>query len=194
MDAKLAKIDGTIGADGVFVKTTEKCGTGWRQTIVEGLMKIRGEKTERKIAYSDYLKLVAFYQTQERLVANRQNIMVTLQDGSLVNTADITSLKTAETVRIKPFDLTSDQIAMRKLPAEWISITKDGEILNGKERPETYLVAKCHYSVDENGERSYHTKPLEIIPEALEVRGAGPRVQTVLNRWIYGVESSLTNN
>ena len=167
---------GELRADGTFIVRREEKPNGWVETRRVGKLKIRGEREPRTINYNDYAKLLTFYNAQERLIKDRRHIMVTLTDGLVVNTADITSLEQAEeeSFTSKTADVSEE---IRSLPTQELLLDLDGRILATtvtlrgtlEKAGEKFRVAKCHYREDADGNRHYLTT-IDKIPEALEYR------------------------
>jgi hypothetical protein len=190
---------GELRADGTYVLARVEKPNGWIEIVHVGKLRIRGEKEPRTISYGDYAKLLTFYSTQERLIKDRRHVAVTLNDGLVVNTADITSLEQADEERFTPktADI-SDEI--RNLPTQELLLDLNGGILEktvtrrSMEQAVSRIaggrvrIAKCHYREDKDGTRQYLTT-LDKIPEALEFRkseepGYPP---TAVQKWKYGI-------
>ena len=169
---------GELRADGNLIVKREEKPNGWVEIRRMGKLKIRGESKSRSIQYADYAKLASFYSSQERLIKDRKHIMVALADGTIVNTADITSLElTDEETFVPKVAQVSD--ALRSLPTAELLLSMDGKIIGttvtkaaAKATAATvgnFLIANCHYKMTAEGKRAYATK-LEQIPEAHEMR------------------------
>lgn len=187
---------GVLRADGTFVVSRTEKPNGWAETHRVGKLKIRGEREPRTINYNDYAKLLTFWNTQERLIKDRKHIMVTLSDGLVVNTADITSLEQADEDHFMQKEAQVDD-EIRKLPTKELLLDLNGNTLATSAKtwreinPKTgdkFRVAHCHYLEREDGNRDYLTS-LDLIPEALEYRksdepGYAP---TLVQRYKYGI-------
>lgn len=187
---------GELRADGTFVVARTEKPNGWTETHRVGKLKIRGEREPRTINYNDYAKLLTFWNTQERLIKDRKHIMVTLSDGLVVNTADITSLEQADEDHFMQKEAQVDE-EIRKLPTQELLLDLNGNTLATSAKtwreidPKTsdkFRVAHCHYTEREDGGRDYLTS-LDLIPEALEYRksdepGYAP---TLVQRYKYGI-------
>lgn len=167
---------GELRADGTFVTSRVELPNGWQETHRVGKLKIRGEREPRTINYNDYAKLLTFYNAQERLIKDRKHIMVTLSDGLVVNTADITSLEQADEQSWTPkVAQVSDEL--RELPTAELLLRKDGSVIAtsatrgeiAKIEDKEYLVAHCHYRQGADGTKLYLTK-INQIPEAILYR------------------------
>lgn len=187
---------GELRADGTFVTSRVELPNGWQETHRVGKLKIRGEREPRTINYNDYAKLLTFYNAQERLIKDRKHIMVTLSDGLVVNTADITSLEQADETRFIPkIPQVDDKI--RELPTQELLLDLDGNTLATSAKTwreidaktgDKFRVAHCHYLEREDGSRDYLTS-LDMIPDAMEYRksdepGYAP---TIVQRYKYGI-------
>lgn len=167
---------GELRADGTFVTSRVELPNGWQETHRVGKLKIRGEREPRTINYNDYAKLLTFYNAQERLIKDRKHIMVTLSDGLVVNTADITSLEQADEQSWTP-KVAQVPDELRELPTAELLLRKDGSVIAtsatrgeiAKIEDKEYLVAKCHYRQGADGTKLYLTK-INQIPEAILYR------------------------
>lgn len=176
-EAQLAPAQaGELRADGTFVIRREERPNGWQETHRVGKLKIRGEREPRTINYNDYAKLLTFYSTQERLVKDRRHVAVTLSDGLIVNTADITSLEQADEEHFTPKTAdVSDEI--RNLPTQELLLDMEGNTLAisatmraaTEKAGEKFRIARCHFLERQDGTRDYLTS-LDLIPDALEYR------------------------
>lgn len=187
---------GVLRADGTFVVARTEKPNGWTETHRVGKLKIRGERKPRTINYNDYAKLLTFWNTQERLIKDRKHIMVTLSDGLVVNTADITSLEQADEDHFMQKEAQVDD-EVRKLPTQELLLDLNGNTLATSAKTwreidpkagDKFRVAHCHYLEREDGSRDYLTS-LDLIPEALEYRksdepGYAP---TLVQRYKYGI-------
>lgn len=187
---------GVLRADGTFVVARTEKPNGWTETHRVGKLKIRGEREPRTINYNDYAKLLTFWNTQERLIKDRKHIMVTLSDGLVVNTADITSLEQADEDHFTQKEPQVDD-EIRKLPTQELLLDLNGNTLATSAKtwreidPKTggkFRVAHCHYLEREDGKRDYLTS-LDLIPDAMEYRksdepGYAP---TLVQRYKYGI-------
>lgn len=187
---------GELRADGTYVVNREELPNGWRETHRVGKLKIRGEREPRTINYNDYAKLLTFYSTQERLIKDRRHVAVTLTDGLVVNTADITSLEQADEERFTPKEPQVDE-EIRKLPTQELLLDLNGNPLAASAKTwreidaktgDKFRVAHCHYLERKDGSRDYLTS-LDLIPDALEYRkseepGYAP---TIVQRYKYGI-------
>lgn len=187
---------GVLRADGTFVVARTEKPNGWTETHRVGKLKIRGEREPRTINYNDYAKLLTFWNTQERLIKDRKHIMVTLSDGLVVNTADITSLEQADEDHFMQKEAQVDD-EVRKLPTQELLLDLNGNTLATSAKTwreidpkagDKFRVAHCHYLEREDGSRDYLTS-LDLIPEALEYRksdepGYAP---TLVQRYKYGI-------
>lgn len=186
---------GELRKDGTFVTSREEKPNGWIETHRVGKLKIRGEREPRTINYNDYAKLLTFYSTQERLIKDRRHVAVTLSDGLVVNTADITSLEQADEEHFTPKVAQVDD-EIKKLPTQELLLAPDGDILAYSatmreaeaKAGAKFRVAQCHYLQKEDGSRDYLVS-LDLIPDALEYRksdepGYAP---TLVQRYKYGI-------
>ena len=187
---------GELRADGTFVVARTEKPNGWTETHRIGKLKIRGEREPRTINYNDYAKLLTFWNTQERLIKDRKHIMVTLSDGLVVNTADITSLEQADEDHFMQKEAQVDDEIL-KLPTQELLLDLNGNQLAtsaktwreiGPKTGDKFRVAHCHYLERKDGSRDYLTS-LDLIPEALEYRksdepGYAP---TLVQRYKYGI-------
>ena len=187
---------GELRADGTFVVARTEKPNGWTETHRIGKLKIRGEREPRTINYHDYAKLLTVWNTQERLIKDRKHIMVTLSDGLVVNTADITSLEQADEDHFMQKEAQVDDEIL-KLPTQELLLDLNGNQLATSAKtwreidPKTgdkFRVAHCHYLERKDGSRDYLTS-LDLIPEALEYRksdepGYAP---TLVQRYKYGI-------
>ena len=187
---------GELRADGTFVVARTEKPNGWTEIPRVGKMKIRGEREPRTINYNDYAKLLTFWNTQERLIKDRKHIMVTLSDGLVVNTADITSLEQADEDHFMQKEAQVDD-EIRKLPTQELLLDLNGNQLAtsaktwreiGPKTGDKFRVAHCHYLEREDGGRDYLTS-LDLIPDAMEYRksdepGYAP---TLVQRYKYGI-------
>ena len=186
---------GVLRADGVFVVSRTEKPNGWTETHRVGKLKIRGEREARTINYNDYAKLLTFYNAQERLIKDRKHIMVTLSDGLVVNTADITSLEQAEEDHFTAKSATVSE-EIRKLPTQELLLDLDGNKIADtataraiKEKAGAeFRIAKCHYIERDDGSRDYLTS-LDLIPEAMDYRKPeDPAYQPVIRQqYKYGI-------
>lgn len=167
---------GQLLANGTFIVSRTELPNGWREIHRVGKLKIRGEREPRTINYNDYAKLITFYSAQERLIKDRKHVMVTLTDGLVVNTADITSLEQAEEEHFtEKIATVPDEI--KALPTQEITIDLDGKIIAAtamnritqEKAGDRFRIAKCHYRENQDGKREYLTD-LAQIPDALEYR------------------------
>lgn len=148
--------NGELRADGALVVATIEKPNGSLETRKIGILKIRGEKEPRTINYADYAKLLTFYQGQARLIKDRKHIMVSLSNGSLINTADITSLELGDQdVFVEKKPQIPPEIA--GLPTEWTKSTEDGT--------DRYFECRCHYTTNPDGSKNY-IQDLDKVPEA----------------------------
>ena len=184
---------GELRSNGIYVTKREELPNGWQETHKVGKLKIRGEREPRTINYSDYAKLLTFYSTQERLIKDRKHIAVTLRDGFVVNTADITSLELGEDEVFIP-KMANVSEFMRKLPTGNLILSMDGEIIEvGIKRSTlqkmrgTFRIATCHY-VEKDGTRQYYTA-LDQIPEAVEATASDDPdyLPSIVQRYHYGI-------
>ena len=187
---------GVLRADGTFVVARTEKPNGWTEIHRVGKLKIRGEREPRTINYNDYAKLLTFWNTQERLIKDRKHIMVTLSDGLVVNTADITSLEQADEDHFMQKEAQVDD-EIRKLPTQELLLDLNGNQIATSAKtwreidPKTgakFRVAHCHYLEREDGNRDYLTS-LDLIPDAMEYRksdepGYAP---TLVQRYKYGI-------
>lgn len=186
---------GELRADGTFVIAKQELPNGWQETCRVGKLRIRGEREPRTINYNDYAKLLTFYKTQERLIKDRKHVMVALGDGSMVNTADITSLDLADEQNFTP-KIANVPDEIRNLPIAEILLEKDGTLIApsvtmreaSKIHGRNFYAAKCHYRQNQDGTREYLTQ-LDQIPEALEYRESEePGYQPVIVQiYKYGI-------
>ncbi|MBQ1308099.1 MAG: hypothetical protein IIY54_00210 [Ruminococcus sp.] len=186
---------GELRADGTFVVNVLELPGGWQETHRVARLKIRGEKEPRKINYNDYAKLLTFYNAQERLIKDRKHVMVTLSDGLIVNTADITSLEPQDEQHWTP-KIAEVPEDTKKLPTTELLLDTSGKILaltvTRKKTQELgsqqYLAAKCHYREKPDGTRDYLTK-LDQIPDAFMYRNAeDPNYPPILvQQFKYGI-------
>ena len=164
---------GELRADGTFVVNRLELPNGVQETHRVGKLKIRGEREPRTINYNDYAKLLTFYSAQERLIKDRKHIMVTLSDGFVVNTADITSLEQADEQSWVP-KVAQVPDELRELPTAELVLRLDGSVIAeratrseiAKIPEKEYLVAHCHYRQGADGTKIYLTK-LDQTPEAI---------------------------
>ena len=195
-EAQLAPAQaGELRADGTFVIKREERPNGWAETHRVGKLKIRGEREPRTINYNDYAKLLTFYSTQERLIKDRRHVAVTLTDGLVVNTADITSLEQADETRFIPKTPQVDD-KIRNLPTQELLLDMEGNTLgiSATKREieacacDKFRIAKCHYLEREDGSRDYLTS-LDMIPDALECcKSDEPGYEpTIVQRYKYGI-------
>ena len=187
---------GVLRADGTFVVARTEKPNGWTEIHRVGKLKIRGEREPRTINYNDYAKLLTFWNTQERLIKDRKHIMVTLSDGLVVNTADITSLEQADEDHFMQKEAQVDD-EIRKLPTQELLLDLNGNQLATSAKtwreigPKTggkFRAAHCHYLEREDGGRDYLTS-LDLIPDAMEYRksdepGYAP---ALVQRYKYGI-------
>lgn len=187
---------GELRADGTFVVARTEKPNGWTEIHRVGKLKIRGEREPRTINYNDYAKLLTFWNTQERLIKDRKHIMVTLNDGLVVNTADITSLEQADEDHFTQKEPQVDE-EIRKLPTQELLLDLNGNQLATSAKTwreidlktgDKFRVAHCHYLEREDGSRDYLTS-LDLIPDAMEYRksdepGYAP---TLVQRYKYGI-------
>ena len=152
---------GVLRADGTFVVARTEKPKGWTEIHRVGKLKIRGEREPRTINYNDYAKLLTFWNTQERLIKDRKHIMVTLSDGLVVNTADITSLEQADEDHFMQKEAEVDD-EIRKLPTQELLLDLNGNQLAtsaktwreiGPKTGDKLRVAHCHYLEREDGGR-----------------------------------------
>ncbi len=167
---------GELRANGIYVIEKQDRPNGTMEIHRVGKLRIRGEKEPRTISYGDYAKLLAFWSTQERLIKDRQHVMVILSDGSAVNTADITSLSYEDEQHFVP-KIANIADEIRKLPMMDLLLEKDGAIIaiNVTKRQadnihgRNFFAAKCHYREKTDGTRDYITA-LDKIPLAMEYK------------------------
>lgn len=186
---------GELRKDGTFVTKRSEQPNGWTETHRVGKLRIRGEREPRTINYNDYAKLLTFYTAQERLIKDRRHVAVTLSDGFVVNTADITSLEQAEEDHFIAKIATIPD-AIKILPTQELILDLNGKIIatsvtrkiTQEEAGDRFRIAKCHYREDPDGKRQYLTD-LKQIPDALEYRkseepGYAP---TIAQHYKYGI-------
>lgn len=169
---------GEVRADGTFVVSVLELPGGWQETHRVGKLKIRGEKEPRKINYNDYAKLLTFYNAQERLIKDRKHVMVTLSDGLIINTADITSLEPADEQSWTP-KIAQVPEDVKQLPTTELLLDTAGKIIaltvTRKKTKELgdqqFMVARCHYRTKQDGTKDYLTK-IDQIPDAFLYRNA----------------------
>lgn len=187
------KPDGILRKDGNFVVNIKELPNGYEETRRVGKLRIRGEKEPRTISYADYAKLAGFYGAQERLIKDRKYIMVTLENGAIVNTADITSLEHADEVVFAPKVPKVDK-RITDLPTRRIMLGIDGKIISDaptrrqeQAQQDKFILADCHYDTDESGNVHYYTA-LDTIPNAEVYRPCEDGYSPVITQFYrYGI-------
>lgn len=177
MTNDIIKTQMTLNVKGALIISRSETPSGYIETQRVGILKIRGEKEPRVITYADYAKLITFYKGQAKMPKDRKHIMVALDGGTFVNTADITSLELEdreEFIRKKP-NVPED---VANLPTEW---TRSINNKDGK-----FFECLCHYTTNPDGSKNY-IKDLNKVPEARVMRKNEDGRPTIMQIYKYGI-------